>query len=345
MAGGEGAAAASRLLGALCLSAVACSQLVRGRETGADWTLEKYSHQPRILQSDAIQKVAANTDVSEMWDNDLRPILIERYSGSPGNYVVRQHIKHRLQRLQAGWEIEEDTFQRYTPYGYQTFSNIISTLDRSAKRHLVLACHYDSKFFGQQWQERVFVGATDSAVPCAMILELARALDNKLQLIKTGSTSRPDLSLQLIFFDGEEAFVRWSPSDSLYGSQHLAQKMDLLVLLDLIGAPNPVFPNYFPNTVRWFQRLQAIEQKLHNMNLLKNHLVERQYFQTTLHRGLVEDDHVPFLLRGVPVLHLIPSPFPAVWHTMEDTEENLDKTTIDNLSKILQVFVLEYLNL
>ncbi|XP_029891680.1 glutaminyl-peptide cyclotransferase isoform X2 [Aquila chrysaetos chrysaetos] len=345
MAAGEGAAAASRLLGALCLSAVACSQLVRGRETGADWTLEKYSHQPRILHSDAIQKVAANTDVSEMWENDLRPILIERYSGSPGNYVVRQHIKHRLQRLQAGWEIEEDTFQRYTPYGYQTFSNIISTLDPSAKRHLVLACHYDSKFFGQQWQERVFVGATDSAVPCAMILELARALDNKLQLIKTSSTSRPDLSLQLIFFDGEEAFVRWSPSDSLYGSQHLAQKMDLLVLLDLIGAPNPVFPNYFPNTIRWFQRLQAIEQKLHNMNLLKNHLVERQYFQTTLHRGLVEDDHVPFLLRGVPVLHLIPSPFPAVWHTVEDTEENLDKTTIDNLSKILQVFVLEYLNL
>ncbi|XP_074436031.1 glutaminyl-peptide cyclotransferase isoform X2 [Larus michahellis] len=344
MAGCEGAAA-PLLLGALCLSAAACFHLVHGRDSGAQWTLEKYSHQPRILHSDAIQKVAANTDVSKMWENDLRPILIERYSGSPGNYVVRQHIKHRLQRLQAGWEIEEDTFQRYTPYGYQTFSNIISTLNPSAKRHLVLACHYDSKFFGQQWQERTFVGATDSAVPCAMILELARALDNRLQLIKTSSTSRPDLSLQLIFFDGEEAFVRWSPSDSLYGSQHLAQKMDLLVLLDLIGAPNPVFPNYFPNTIRWFQRLQAIEQELHNMNLLKDHLVERQYFQTTLHRGLVEDDHVPFLLRGVPVLHLIPSPFPAVWHTMEDTEENLDKTTIDNLSKILQVFVLEYLNL
>ncbi|NWR05059.1 QPCT cyclotransferase, partial [Paradoxornis webbianus] len=323
----------------------------------------QYSHQPRILSSDAIQKVVANTDISEMWENDLRPILIERYPGSEGSYIVRQHIKRRLQMLKAGWDIEEDTFQSYTPYGYKIFSNIIGTLDPSAKRHLVLACHYDSKFFGQHWQDRVFVGATDSAVPCAMMLELARALDNKLQLIKASSTSRPDLSLQLIFFDGEEAFVRWSPSDSLYGSQHLAQKMvstphppgstttnqlqgiDLFVLLDLIGAPNPVFPNYFPNTLRWFQRLQAIEQKLHNMNLLKNHPVESQYFKSTLHRGLVEDDHVPFLRRGVPVLHLIPSPFPAVWHTMKDTEENLDKATIDNLNKILQAFVLEYLNL
>lgn len=32
----------------------------------------------------------ANTNVSEMWENDLRPILIERYPGSPGNYIVRQ---------------------------------------------------------------------------------------------------------------------------------------------------------------------------------------------------------------------------------------------------------------
>lgn len=48
---------------------------------------------------------------------------------------------------------------------------------------------------------------------------------------------------------------------------------------------------------------------------------------------------------GVQILHLIPSPFPRVWHTMKDNEENLDKPTIDNLNKIIQVFVLEYLNL
>lgn len=30
---------------------------------------------------------------------------------------------------------------------------------------------------------------------------------------------------------------------------------------------------------------------------------------------------------------------------MDDNEENLDETTIDNLNKIIQVFVLEYLHL
>lgn len=94
-------------------------------------------------------------------------------------FFFYQHIMQRIQRLQANWVLEVDTFLSQTPYGYRSFSNIISTLNPNAKRHLVLACHYDSKYF-HPWDNRVFVGATDSAVPCAMMLELARALDKQL---------------------------------------------------------------------------------------------------------------------------------------------------------------------
>ncbi|XP_003416128.1 glutaminyl-peptide cyclotransferase isoform X1 [Loxodonta africana] len=326
------------------------------------WTEEKNYHQPAILNSSSLRQVAEGTNISKMWQNDLRPLLIERYPGSPGSYTARQHIMKRIQRLQADWVLEVDTFLSQTPYGYRSFSNIISTLNPTAKRHLVLACHYDSKYF-PHWDNNVFVGATDSAVPCAMMLELARALDKRLLSLKNISDSKPDLSLQLIFFDGEEAFFHWSPQDSLYGSRHLASKMastlhppgatrtnqlqgmDLLVLLDLIGAPNPVFPNFFPNSARWFNRLQAIEREFHELGLLKDHSWERQYFPSNGYRGGIQDDHIPFLRKGVPVLHLIASPFPEVWHTMEDNEEHLDEPTIDNLNKILQVFVLEYLHL
>ncbi|XP_060025382.1 glutaminyl-peptide cyclotransferase isoform X5 [Lagenorhynchus albirostris] len=276
----------------------------RGVSRGAaDWTQEKNYHQPALLNVSSLRQVAEGTSISEMWQNDLRPLLIERYPGSPGSYAARQHIMQRIQRLQADWVLEVDTFLSQTPYGYRSFSNIISTLNPTAKRHLVLSCHYDSKYF-PHWDNRVFVGATDSAVPCAMILELARAVDKQLHSLK-----------------------------------------DLLILLDLIGAPNPTFPNFFPNTARWFHRLQAIEHELHELGLLKDHSWERQYFQNYGYGGVIQDDHIPFLRKGVPVLHLIPSPFPEAWHTMDDNEENLDKTTIDNLNKILKVFVLEYLHL
>ncbi|KAL0170739.1 hypothetical protein M9458_035335, partial [Cirrhinus mrigala] len=75
-----------------------------------------------------------------------------------------------------------------------------------------------------------------------------------------------------------------------------------------------------------------------------DHPNEVQYFWPGLHVGLILDDHIPFLNRGVRILHLISTPFPAVWHTFDDNEENLDRTSISNLNKILQVFVLEYLN-
>ncbi|KAM3931213.1 glutaminyl-peptide cyclotransferase [Leptodactylus fuscus] len=338
--------------------------LVNGQNENTQWTTEKNSHRPLVLRTADVKRSLAQTDISQMWKNDLKPMLIERFSGSPGNYAVRQHIKQRLQRLQAGWVTEEDIFQSQTPFGYVTFSNVVATLNPSALRHLVLACHYDSKYFNPHWYGNTFIGATDSAVPCAMLLELARALDYRLQLLKDRSSkSKLDLSLKLIFFDGEEAFHMWTPYDSLYGSQHLAKKMentphppnaestnqlngiDLLILLDLIGAANPIFPNYFQNTVRWFNRLQSIERRLHNLGLLKDHPSENLYFVSSLRARQVDDDHVPFLQRGVPVLHLIPSPFPDVWHTFEDNEENLDSSTIDNLNKMLQVFVLEYLNI
>ncbi|XP_028653248.1 glutaminyl-peptide cyclotransferase [Erpetoichthys calabaricus] len=344
------------LAAGLCLIVNVCP--TDGQTTGIPWTKLKLYHKARPLSTRDLRHTVTLTDISRMWQKDLQPILVPRYPGSMGSHAVRQHILNSLSSLGAGWTTEEDRFQDYTPYGLTTFSNIISTLNPSARRRLVLACHYDSKYFPPQWHGREFVGATDSAVPCAMMLELARALDSELKTLKKDI---PDLTLQLIFFDGEEALYQWTSADSLYGSRHLAQKMeatphpeeasdtnqlhgiDLFVLLDLIGGSSPRFASHFLNTGRWFSRLQNIERRLHSIGALKNHPSASQYFWSSLRSGVIDDDHIPFLDRGVRILHLIPTPFPDVWHTFNDNEQNLDRDTIENLNKILQVFVLEYL--
>lgn len=97
--------------------------------------------------------------------------------------ISSQHIKTTLGSLGAGWAVAEDKFVSGTPYGRLPFTNIVATLEPSAKRRLVLACHHDSKYYSPQWQ-REFHGATDSAVPCAMMLELAQALDEDLKAQK-----------------------------------------------------------------------------------------------------------------------------------------------------------------
>ncbi|XP_043853749.1 glutaminyl-peptide cyclotransferase-like protein isoform X2 [Dromiciops gliroides] len=168
------------------------------------------------------------------------------------------------------------------------------------------------------------------------------------------------VTLQLLFLDGEEALKEWGPEDSLYGARHLAQRMEqtphgigfseiqaieMFVLLDLLGAPDPVIKSHFPRTAPWFQRLSSIEKRLHQLGLLASHPQEVMYFQQGPPYGAVDDDHVPFLRRGVPILHLIPTPFPAVWHTPADTEANLHPPTVHNLSRILATFLAEYLGL
>ena len=144
--------------------------------------------------------------------------------------------------------------------------------------------------------------------------------------------------------------VRRSATDSLYGSRHLAARMqasgelgsmDVLVLLDLIGAANPRFFSAFKNTHAHFQSMARIELALTKQQLLSNH--KQFYFVAGEPKAHgVEDDHVPFLQRGVGVVHLIALPFPSTWHTPKDNRKNLDKETINNLLLIFKMYTLEY---
>jgi hypothetical protein len=59
----------------------------------------------------------------------------------------------------------------------------------------------------------------------------------------------------------------------------------------------------------------------------------------------IQDDHIAFLQRGVDVLHLIPTPFPAVWHTMNDDAEHLDLPTVEDWARMVTAFVGEWMDL
>uniref|UniRef100_A0A8D2LIP9 Glutaminyl-peptide cyclotransferase n=1 Tax=Varanus komodoensis TaxID=61221 RepID=A0A8D2LIP9_VARKO len=322
----------------------------------SSWQLK---HKPRSLSNSQLKRLAALVDLKRLWNTSLQPMLIERYPGSPGNQRVRQFITERMHSLAASWHVELDSFKAQAPHGPVDFANVVATLDPAATWRLVLACHYDSKYFPHDRHGQAFVGASDSAVPCAMLLELVTALDRELLEAKDSCRPEPDgVTLQLLFFDGEEAFKDWSATDSLYGSRHLAERLatslhrsgltelqaiSLFVLLDLLGARQPMFQNHFPETANWFQRLLGIEKRLHRLGLLQSHPQEQLYFQRDSFYSHVEDDHVPFLRKGVPILHLIATPFPEVWHTMRDTEENLHPPTVENLCRILAAFLAEYL--
>lgn len=151
----------------------------------------------------------------------LSKLLVPRLVGSKALIQLQLEITAHFKQL--NWHIQLDEFKSNTPNGIKTFKNLIFTHDITATRYFTLAAHLDSKDFGKD----PFIGATDSAAPCAMLIDIATALTPWLEKRKErvqaqggeeGEEGQGE-SLQIIFFDGEEAFHDWSQTDSIYGAR------------------------------------------------------------------------------------------------------------------------------
>ncbi|KAK3394492.1 peptidase family M28 [Podospora didyma] len=309
----------------------------------------------------------------------LAPILIPRVPGTPGSEKARRHFADFFAAQLPRWIVEWHNSTSVTPATGDEevpFVNLVVRRDppwavaEGDVARLTLAAHYDSLY-----RPEGFIGAVDSAAPCALLMHVARSVDRALTskwdaMLANGEVGgglEEEKGLQIIFIDGEEAWVEWTDSDSLYGSRALAEKWEstsqegihstplqsisLFMLLDLLGAAEPRIPSYFGKTHWAYQHLAAAEDRLRGLSILETRpephpfLVDNQKRSYEFTRGFVQDDHVPFLERGVDVLHLIPTPFPAVWHTMDDDGAHLDIPTLRDWAKIITVFVAEWMDL
>lgn len=95
--------------------------------------------------------------------------------------------------------------------------------------------------------------------------------------------------------------------------------------------------------------MATVESRLRDMSIL--HSKPGRQFLSDFNKlphlfgNFILDDHVPFMARGVEVLHIIPTPFPKVWHRMEDDGEHLDLDTTNDWAVIVTAFVGEWMDL
>lgn len=360
------------------------------------------------LSDDSLRRIPSGGGDFDIRDGPLlAPILVPRVPGTPGSAAAQRHFVDFFRTHLPLWRVEWHNITSRTPATGDRevpFSNLIFTRDppwaearaREATGEadggdvgrLVLAAHYDTLY-----RPEGFIGAVDSAAPCAILLHVARSLDDALtrkwaSMEADGSAGDgldEDRGVQIVLLDGEEAWETWSATDSLYGARALADAWDrrayppgaahrsplravsLFVLLDLLGAPDPRIPSYFRDTHWAYEAMARVEARLRALGLLHHAAAAAAHPKkgaeaaanaaatdaVFLHeagphqfrRGYIEDDHIPFMERGVPILHVIPTPFPATWHTMDDDGEHLHVDTIDDWGKIVTGFTAEWLEL
>lgn len=80
-------------------------------------------------------------------------LILSNKAESDNNTMVRNYIVSTMKAL--NWHIEEDSFTDTTPYGPRQFTNIIVTKDPQASRRVILAAHFDSKYFSHYPENQV----------------------------------------------------------------------------------------------------------------------------------------------------------------------------------------------
>jgi glutaminyl-peptide cyclotransferase len=274
-----------------------------------------YTAEPKIWEEVSGEKALAH--VQQLVDFGPRPSRSEALEKS------RLYIENQLHR--SGWQVTRQAFTDETPRGRIQFVNLIAQFPekRNAAPLFLLCSHYDTKTF----DAIKFVGANDGGSSTGLLLELARVIGQ-----------HPNLAakIELVFFDGEEAYDRFSETDGLYGSRHFAKQLEGSsakqfrggILFDMVGdrSLDVTLPADSPSEMARDIFAAAEALKL------------RSYF-TYLDREMI-DDHSPLNAVGIPTIDVIDFDY-SWWHTAGDTIDKISAKSLQIVGSVALYYLSE----
>ena len=250
-----------------------------------------------------------------------------RWPTGPGHIKAEEFLRSHFQRTHD--QLEEDTFTADTPIGPVPMCNFIVRYPGKKPGAILLGTHYETNY---PLRNIGFVGANDGAATTGLLM----AIGDRLHADTAGGKKLDGYSVWLVFFDGEEAINAWSRSDSTYGSRHLAARwgrdgtlgqIKAFKLADMIGDKDLDIQRE-TNSTTWL--ISLVGQAAHKFGY------DRYFFQREM---AVEDDHLPFVERGVPSIDIIDldyGPNNSYHHTAQDT---MDKVSARSLTIDGDVFM------
>ena len=256
---------------------------------------------------------------------DLRHLvdLGPRPPGSEALQRAREYIARQLSS--AGVGLWDDTFVAATPVGNIPMTNVIGVLHGESPNVVILAGHYDTAAIDGVR----FVGANDGGSSAAFLLEMAQVLIRR----------KNRFTYWVVFFDGEEALKKWSCSDSLYGSRHLAERLSregklsqvkALILLDMV-ADRHLNILHESNSTAWLR--ETVFGSARTLGYGK--LFNGGSFP-------VEDDHLPFLAQGIPSVDIIDlTPFGSYHHSAQDSIDKCSPESLVVVGRVVLVTLVE----
>jgi len=269
-----------------------------------------------------------------------------RIPGTPAHAECEAYLVQQLRRYTNEVEIQEGQMRDFQGK-MQPIRNIVAHFKVENSLPTVLLCaHWDSRPWADEEEEvelrrTPILGADDGASGVGVLLEIARQLANK----------KPRQSIDIIFFDCEDrgtpSFYTERPSENSWclGSQlwantyktlHQGQKptYSFGILLDMVGAPDAVFPK------EQFSRQYAGQHVAHIWHTAKR-LGYANYFINQDSYPITDDHFYVNTIADIPCVDIIhynmqrENGFPPYWHTLKDDMRNISKPTLEVVGKTI----------
>jgi len=248
---------------------------------------------------------------------------VTAFGPRPIGSVSHKKLENYIYAHLKGDDVSDDSFLADAPEGKLLARNIIAKFPGTKDGIVVLAGHYDTPYF---LRNTPFAGANDGGSSTAILLEFANQLRGK---------KRDGYSVWLLWTDAEEAVKQWSDTDSLYGTRHLAEKWQKdgtlakirgFLLADMIGDAD-LNIDRDQNSTPWLEDLvyQAATR----------YGYQSHFFARTT---TVEDDHLPFVRRGVPCADFIDLDYGygnSFHHTPQDTMDKLSPQSLEIVGDVM----------
>ncbi len=248
-----------------------------------------------------------------------------RHAGADGAEKTRRYIMEKLKSF--GLTPKRHDFTALTPHQELKnvgMANVSVDIAGPGQKKIILGGHFDGKIL----KGVEFKGANDGGSSTALLLEMARVL----------SVKPPPCPVRIVFFDGEEALVKWTDTDSRYGSKKMAAELKqtgedkdiaAVVVVDMIGDKRLRLLRDSKSNPWVWDVLQRAADRLGSGDVFRGR------------RGSIDDDHVPFLHIGIPAAVLIDLTYGpgwnsnAYWHTEKDTVDKLSPRSIEIIGQVV----------
>ena len=216
--------------------------------------------------------------------------------------------------------------------------NIIASWNPQSKNRIMLCAHWDSRPVcdedpNAENHKTPVLGANDGASGVAVLMELARCF----------AASKPNVAVDIVLFDSEDYGNSSVEHSYCLGSQYWARnphapnyRARFGILLDMVGGVGARFDKDVVSMHFASDVVNGVWKTAADMGYAS-------LFSNEMGGSLIDDHYYVNMLSGIPCIDIIDytkdEGFPVTWHTVNDNLENIDKTVLNAVGRVLSNYI------